>query len=165
MTTITQTRITRISYETSECSRCGGSGQMPFAAYGGICLKCKGSGRMFTSKGAAALRKAEAWKAEHTSVLVSDLTLGDRIYVTNMRGRRVAVTVTEISTSSSVAYIVDGERIPSLEITTTDSYGNITGRNHEPNSTQSYQRVLTQENLQELAVVLARSSGAIIERV
>jgi hypothetical protein len=41
-------------FETRTCSRCGGSGKMPFAVYGGICFKCNGAGKFYTKRGRAA---------------------------------------------------------------------------------------------------------------
>jgi hypothetical protein len=40
--------------ETKTCSRCGGSGKMPFAVYGGVCFKCNGAGNFYTKRGRAA---------------------------------------------------------------------------------------------------------------
>lgn len=35
------------SINSEHCGRCGGTGQMPFAVYSGLCFKCNGTGRVF----------------------------------------------------------------------------------------------------------------------
>lgn len=164
MTVETTTRIRSISYETSECARCGGEGRINAYGhvYGGQCFGCNGSGRVLTSKGRAASKKAHAWKAEHTAVAVTDLAVNDRIYVTNMRSQRVAVTVTRVGLSERADRLVDGVWVPSLEVETVDAHGHHSSRGHEQDTTATYERVLTQDDLQALAAHLARNTGAII---
>lgn len=40
--------------ESVICSRCGGTGRMPFSYAGGTCFKCGGTGSCYTKRGAAA---------------------------------------------------------------------------------------------------------------
>ena len=46
--------MTKITFQTEKCSRCGGTGRMPFAAYGGVCFKCNGHANVYTRAGLAA---------------------------------------------------------------------------------------------------------------
>ena len=69
-----------VTFETTTCDRCGGSGYMPFAAYGGVCFKCNKAGKVFTRKGAAA-RKAfvEARNAACPKLLPGELKVGMKV--------------------------------------------------------------------------------------
>jgi hypothetical protein len=69
-----ETRIGDV-LETVICSRCGGSGRMPFSAYGGICFKCGGAGSCDTKRGAA----ARAFYRSLVRTPVEGLRAGDRI--------------------------------------------------------------------------------------
>jgi hypothetical protein len=163
----TQTRIQKISYETSECTRCGGEGRINAFGHvhGGTCFGCNGAGHLMTRKGKAAYQKVQAWKAENTTVALTDIVPGDRIYVQNMRGARVAVTVISVTQKDEgTAYIVNGETVYPISLLTVDSRGNETSRGHRPGSATTYQRVLTQDDLQTLAGVVARMSGATVIR-
>jgi hypothetical protein len=159
MTTTTQTRIARISYEMSECARCGGEGRINAYGHvhGGVCFGCHGGGRVYTRTGAAAVKKANAWKAEHLMVPVASLTTSSRVVVTNMRGRKVTVTVETTAISETVT--LNGQ--PVLTIDTVDAQGNRTGRSYAQDA--MIQRAVTQDDLQALAVHLARNSGATVE--
>lgn len=161
-TTQTTPRIVSITFETTTCDRCGGTGTMPYTAYNGVCLKCNRRGTVYTPKGRAAAKKAAAWKDAHASISLSDLAVGDRIYVTNMRGARVLVTVTDLTTDTNVSYRIDGVDVPAYGVTTVDAKGNETTRNHTPNNDATYQRALNQDDLQALAAHLSRNSGAIV---
>jgi DnaJ-class molecular chaperone len=48
-----QRRAVSIKFETTTCDRCGGSGYMPYAAYGGVCFKCNKAGVVYTRAGRA----------------------------------------------------------------------------------------------------------------
>lgn len=41
-------------FENVECTRCGGSGEMPFTVEGGRCFKCHGDGATLTKRGKVA---------------------------------------------------------------------------------------------------------------
>ena len=69
----------KIEFQKEECSRCGGSGKMPYAVYGGVCFKCKGKGQMFSRAGRAAYKRVRAVQEQVCSVPASSLKVGDRI--------------------------------------------------------------------------------------
>lgn len=88
-TAATDRRIESITYEMTPCDRCGSTGRMPFAAYGGTCFKCNGKGETMTSKGRAAWKRVQEVKAEHLTIPVADVKVGDRV-----RGLGVITEVT-----------------------------------------------------------------------
>jgi hypothetical protein len=47
-------RVRTITFARHACGRCGGSGKMPFAVWGGKCFKCAGAGTLPTTRGAKA---------------------------------------------------------------------------------------------------------------
>ncbi len=84
---------TREMFETTECSRCGGSGHYSYnTMHGSMCYGCKGRGWQLIRNGSKAL---DAWKAAYTvTVAVRDLVAGDKVMVNDsMRGREVCCTV------------------------------------------------------------------------
>lgn len=74
------TTRTTIYFETQTCSRCGGTGRMPYSAYGGVCFKCNGQTKTFTRAGLAA-RKAffAARAAACETASVTGLTAGQKV--------------------------------------------------------------------------------------
>lgn len=61
------------NFETKTCGRCGGSGHYSFnLMYGTMCFGCKGSGIVFTKRGAEARRFYD----ESLTVAASDLQIG-----------------------------------------------------------------------------------------
>lgn len=72
--------MTRIRFQTDDCSRCGGTGRMPYSAYGGVCFKCNGHTTVMTRAGVAA-RKAflAARAAACTKKRADEVQVGDRI--------------------------------------------------------------------------------------
>lgn len=79
--TATTTRRLRITYDTTTCSRCGGSGRMPYSVYGGVCFKCNGKGQYLTPQGRKVRAWFDAWAERHLTVAASTLEPGDRIVV------------------------------------------------------------------------------------
>lgn len=77
----------KIVFETTVCDRCGGTGRMPFAAYGGICFKCSpqgthaGSGTVHTRKGSSALKKWNAFVQEQLGTTIDQVEVGDTFRV------------------------------------------------------------------------------------
>lgn len=72
----------KITYEMTPCSRCGGSGTMPYpGVYNGKCFKCHGKGEVMTRSGAAAWKRVQSVKAKHCTVAASSLSPGDRVLV------------------------------------------------------------------------------------
>jgi hypothetical protein len=76
-TEVTADTKPRDIFESRTCSRCGGSGQMPYRhVMGGRCFKCGGSGSLLTKRGAATqayFRSLSMLSAEH-------LQPGDVVY-------------------------------------------------------------------------------------
>lgn len=68
----------RITFETETCSRCGGSGEYPSAAWQGMCLGCNRTGRRMTRRGKAAKRRYDEL-IEAMSKPVTDVEVGDRV--------------------------------------------------------------------------------------
>lgn len=68
--------------EKQPCSRCGGSGRMPYAVYGGKCFKCHGAGKTYTRNGKAVANKFAALRHERPyAVPACELQAGDIIWV------------------------------------------------------------------------------------
>lgn len=83
---MTATRpVAKIAYDKATCARCGGSGRMPFSAYGGVCFGCNGNGEKLTAAGRRAHAAVEEWAKAHLTVAASSLKEGDRI---NYQGQR-----------------------------------------------------------------------------
>lgn len=70
---------TRIRFETETCSRCGGSGTMPFTVHAGRCFKCEGAGTQLTKAGLAAAKRRTTFLDSLPQVPVTELQAGDRI--------------------------------------------------------------------------------------
>lgn len=71
---------TTITYETETCSRCAGSGHYSRCQmYGTICFKCAGRKIAQSRAGAKAHKAVQAFIAEHFSVKVAELQVGDYI--------------------------------------------------------------------------------------
>jgi len=89
-TKIDPTTVQTISWETDVCDRCGGTGYMPYAAYGGVCFKCNKAGKVLTPAGRAA-RKAymEARNAACVKATVRELVAGDKFSLNGDRWARV----------------------------------------------------------------------------
>lgn len=83
--------VTAIAYETEDCSRCGGSGTMPYSVYGGACFKCNRKGRTMTRAGRTAHAKAQEWAAANLTVAASSVKVGDRIVTSS--GTRTVTAV------------------------------------------------------------------------
>lgn len=85
-----------IPFETTECSRCGGSGHYSYCQqYGTVCFKCHGRGTTLTRRGAAA---HEIYTASLTRP-ASDVRVGQMIRVDGLPGVAPTfwLTITEIT--------------------------------------------------------------------
>jgi hypothetical protein len=111
----TCTKSTQTERET--CSRCGGTGRMPFAVYGGICFKCGGQGFALTKRGA----EAERYLRELRSVPAQNLKVGQLIRVDSltMSGASLryfatisSITVVTAETATVFSVQPDGSRLP-----------------------------------------------------
>lgn len=67
-------------FERETCTRCGGSGKYSYChQYADRCFKCRGSGVTLTKRGAV----AKAYFEDLCTVLVSEVTVGDGIVMTD----------------------------------------------------------------------------------
>lgn len=70
----------RLKYDTVTCGRCGGSGHYSYCSmYGTRCFGCAGRKTKVSKAGAKASAAVKAFIAEHFSVKIEDLVVGDRI--------------------------------------------------------------------------------------
>lgn len=87
-------------FESTECSRCGGSGRYSYCTmYGDTCFKCSGSGRMLTKRGAA----ARAVFLESLERTYGEVEVGWRILVHGYGWR----TVTEVNLNPGGGHYVN----------------------------------------------------------
>lgn len=100
-------------FESAYCTRCGGSGKFSFNLKDGDrCFGCSGTGVQLTNRGKA----AKAFYIESQQVAVADLKPG--MFVWDDLGKVAKfLEVLSVKQSGSCA-IVDGERIPFIDITT-----------------------------------------------
>jgi len=114
-----------LTYETSTCGRCGGSGHYSYnMMHGTVCYGCAGRKWVLTRSGAKAQKAVQAFIAEHFSVKAEALQVGDRIKYDGYTRTVVAVKVDAQPTGSST---VDG-------VTTYYRYVNITFNKPTPSA-------------------------------
>jgi len=90
----------RITFEKTECSRCGGSGHYSYCQrFGTVCFKCQGSGKQFSRKGNAARKAIEKFLEENYSKPIEEIVAGDKVKVTSGRGFSTALGAATTSTS------------------------------------------------------------------
>jgi hypothetical protein len=77
-TTAAPAQVEARTLETVVCTRCGGSGRMPFAVYGGKCFKCDGAGKVYTAKGRAAANYLNALRSRKASEITVGMLVLDR---------------------------------------------------------------------------------------
>lgn len=103
--------------ETTECSRCGGTGRYSYnQMHGSRCYGCGGSGKKHTRRGAEAFRFLEALRSKPAA----DFQPGDLMrydMFTPGGSARIFVTVTSVSPSQAKVFI-DGKpsETPSVTI-------------------------------------------------
>lgn len=104
--TITITRETSTStiFESVICSRCGGSGRMPYSVANGVCFKCGGGGTTLTKRGAA----ARAFYRSLVETPVAALQSGERVHYQGFQAgsyhqASAWVTVERVSDNAAVA--------------------------------------------------------------
>lgn len=74
-------KIKGIVFETTECTRCGGTGRYgPPSVAGGVCFSCAGKKYKLTKKGERASKEYSRLMDERTSVPLSELSEGDVIW-------------------------------------------------------------------------------------
>lgn len=94
--------MTKIVFEKQACSRCGGSGRMPFSVYGGVCFKCNGKGEMLTRRGAAAFKKVQEVRKQVCTVPASSVKPGMRIVGSDGKARTVVSVETRLGKGNGV---------------------------------------------------------------
>ncbi|HJW36568.1 MAG TPA: hypothetical protein VJ769_08010 [Actinomycetes bacterium] len=71
--------LPRVTFETTDCTRCGGTGAFgPLAVEAGRCFKCRGGKRQLTRAGAAA-RKAFEAVTDQMSRPVGEIAVSDKV--------------------------------------------------------------------------------------
>ena len=74
--------LPRVTFETTECSRCGGTGEFSYNPLDGTrCFKCRGGKRQLTRRGAAA-RKAWDAVVETMARPITEVRVGDKVKTT-----------------------------------------------------------------------------------
>lgn len=92
--TTTQT-ATRITFETTACTRCSGQGRIAMYSHvaGGVCAKCGGNGKQLSRRGAAAERAYQAELIRRCGKVAEQLVPGD-----TFEGREIMATETRDGT-------------------------------------------------------------------
>lgn len=71
-----------VTFETTTCGRCGGSGSHSYCQmWGSTCFECGGKGRVLSRRGAAAASAFSARRMEQGSLPAEQLVAGDRVIV------------------------------------------------------------------------------------
>lgn len=107
--------MANLSYETTHCGRCGGSGRYSYCQmYGDTCFKCGGSGKALSRKGAAARAKVEAMKTELAqTLLATELQPGMVVKSYDNKYR----TLVAVNTESATRYGEPGATVAAVELT------------------------------------------------
>jgi hypothetical protein len=104
--------IKSVMWDRTTCDRCGGTAMMPFAAWGGVCLKCnqsgKGDGTIITRAGKAARDKYEAYLTANHSKMMIDLQPGDVVRDNHGKRRTVVSVDTNVQHGSTVTIGTEG---------------------------------------------------------
>lgn len=103
-----------VYYAMETCGRCGGTGMMPFAAYGGVCFKCGRAGRHFTPAGRKAYHALEAKRDEVYGVPWSEVEVGDTVWWSDSRTWRAVLTK---EAQAPDALRVNGVPVPTFQVT------------------------------------------------
>lgn len=153
----------RIDFEKSTCTRCGGSGQMPFAAYGGRCFKCNGRGETMTRAGAAAYKRVKKVQQEVCSIPASSVKAGDRIVGSDGKTRTVVSVETRLGKGNGVSkYGVEGTD----SYVETWTYGETVIRTQKNSYSGAAHRLVlvawTAETLAVAAKAVERMKGAVV---
>lgn len=96
MTETPDRQVVKLTFDRETCDRCGGTGRMPFAAYGGVCLKCHGKGSSLTRRGRAASDRMVEWQNANLNVRVDQLEVGDSVRMTSLGGKSYTAKVVEV---------------------------------------------------------------------
>lgn len=111
--------MTALRFETETCFRCGGTGHMPFAAYGGKCFKCHGHGKTMTAAGRSARKLYdELTAAACTTKQAWEVEVGETVAYASDTGNRW-FTVAGRDFSSTSGSVVDGRCMGSAVLITT----------------------------------------------
>lgn len=154
--------IKSIKWERVTCDRCGGTGTMPFSAWGGVCLKCMGPGTVLTRAGKAARDKYTAYLVANHSKMMIDLQPGDVVRDNNGK-RRTVVSVDPIIRKGG--QLTTGIPGTESEVTMTNLHIIVNYKN-ESHHTGAYSTIIVPpegEALQAAMRHVANMKGAIIE--
>lgn len=76
----------KITYDMTDCSRCGGSGHFSYNSLTGTtCFKCNGGKRQVTARGRKAQKIVRGLRSELTEVNAEDVEVGDRVRLSHSR--------------------------------------------------------------------------------
>lgn len=91
----------KLMFETTDCSRCGGSGTYSWCQrFGDKCFKCSGRGIQLTRDAVRARELHAEWKAQRTAITLSDVQPGMRVRL--YRADKPLETVVEVLEQGSV---------------------------------------------------------------
>lgn len=95
-----------VTYETTTCTRCGGTGEFSYCQrFGTMCFKCKGKGKVLTKRGEAAALFAKSILELKVEDAVGQLVWADVGFGTRYKG-----VVAQGESASKT--MIDGEWVP-----------------------------------------------------
>ena len=167
----------KIRYETTECSRCGGTGQYSYCTmYGSTCFKCAGKKYQLTRKGAYARKVMQTWKTQNIAKHASELQPGEQVlcdimdvYGSNVVNRRAWREVLRYEKIKGVWFIDDnGERQESQQMDLwvkdkSQESGRQASAVNTDDSKHFIVRSLMAEKYQEMAARASKLGGAVVE--
>jgi len=119
-------------FESVRCSRCGGTGRMPFSVMNGICFKCGGNGFVLTKRGRAAqnflnaMRQLPAEEFKPGDLICSEGFCAGSINVQTTWHKVVEVRIVEARTAS-YPQAKEGEKQVTIITDTGGSFGGLMG--------------------------------------
>jgi hypothetical protein len=105
----------KVTYDTTECGRCGGTGSYSYCQmYGSVCFDCGGRKVTLSKAGRAAKAAYDAFcKVRRMTKRADEVVVGDLIRSGSDPFRRV----TEVHPSSCHGVLSDGTKIPYVDFT------------------------------------------------
>lgn len=105
-------------FEIKTCGRCGGCGNYSYCQmYGTTCFGCRGTGKVYTKRGGAALAFFEA----SLMVPAGEIKVGDKIKTWHGQGKFYTVNAVGPQTDGGGA-IINGQLVPGYVLDTTGCY-------------------------------------------
>lgn len=124
-------KLKKIVFDTTECSRCGGTGKFSYnQLHGDMCYGCSGSGKMLTKQAKKASKRIEEIRKQIRSIPVSEIKVGDKIWQSlTAFSKRDWLTVTKVSLGPSWGYLKDGVLVlrDTIQLDLQDKKGNKSG--------------------------------------